>query len=93
VDTLYDKRTEFASDLSIKPMMLSQVLNNHRYPKDTFIYRLIIHSVGSYKNLCDFDRELWPRVYYQDKVYKFISSQDTLRESEEKYVRNKNWDK
>ena len=92
VDTLYKKRAEFASDLSIEPMMLSQVLNNHRNPKDTFMCRLIIHSVGSYKSLCDFNRELWPRVYYQDKMYKFISSQDKLRESEEEYVRHKNWD-
>ena len=89
VDILYNKRKNFASDLSIKPIVLSQVLNNYRDPQDTFMYRLILHSEGAYKNLCTFDRELWPRVYYQDKICKFLSSQKKSRKTEEKFVTNR----
>lgn len=86
VDTVYDKRKNFATDLSIKPMVLSQVLNNHREPQSTFILRLIVHSEELYKNLCAFDKELWPRIYYQDKVCEIFSTQDKWRKSEEKFV-------
>ena len=89
MDILYNKRKNFASDLSIKPIVLSQVLNNYRDPQDTFMYRLILHSEGAYKNLCTFDRELWPRVYYQDKICKFLSSQKKSRKTEEKFVTNR----
>ncbi|MCK5068400.1 MAG: hypothetical protein KAR16_13220 [Bacteroidales bacterium] len=92
VDTLYKKRKNFAADLSIDPMMLSQVLNNHRDPQDTFMYRLIIHSEASYKDLTVFNRELWPRVYYQDKVNRFITAENHVRETEEKYVTKRTLD-
>ena len=92
VDALYSKRIEFAADLSIEPIVLSHILNNHRNPKDSFMSRLIIHSEGSYRDLGGFDRELWPRVYFKDKMYKFIASQEQLKESEAKYVRHKKWD-
>lgn len=86
VDTLYNKRKHFASDLSIDPIMLSQVMNNHRDPQETFMHRLIIHSKGSYKNVCRFNQDLWPRVFYQDKVCRFLSTQEVVRDSEERYV-------
>ena len=92
VDTLYKRRKDFAADLSIDPMMLSQVLNNHRDPQDTFMYRLIIHSEASFKGLTGFKRDLWPRVYYQDKVNRFISTENEVREAEEKYVTKRNPD-
>ena len=86
VDILYNKRKDFADDLSIDPMMLSQVVNNHRDPQDAFMYRLIIHTKATYKHLTGFKRELWPRVYYQDKVNKFITAENEVREAQEKYV-------
>ncbi|MFH0758678.1 MAG: hypothetical protein V2B15_15420, partial [Bacteroidota bacterium] len=86
VDTLYKKRKDFASDLSIDPIVLSQVLNNHRDPQETFMHRLIIHTRGAYEKVCEFNLELWPRVFYQDKVHRFLSTQHMVRESEEKYV-------
>ena len=86
VDTLYKKRKDFASDLSIDPVLLSHVLNNHRSPQETFIHRLILHSELSYKSVCDFRRDLWPRVFYQDKVCQFLTAQDQVRESEMKYI-------
>lgn len=86
VDILYEKRKHFASDLSIPPIVLSQVLNQHRAPQEAFIRRLIIHTRGSYENICAFGRDIWPRIYFQDKVSQFLSTQDQVNDSEAKYV-------
>ncbi|WP_445735498.1 hypothetical protein [Mariniflexile sp.] len=89
VDTLYDKRKNFALDIDIEPTTLSHVINKHREPKDSFIYRLIVHSEATYKNVCDFEKELWPKVYYQDKVCDFLSSSEKWKKNESKHVRSK----
>lgn len=36
VDTLYEFRKSFAEDISIKPIALSHIINQHREPKDFF---------------------------------------------------------
>ena len=36
IDTIYSKRSGFAKDIDITPVSLSQVINNHRKPKDEF---------------------------------------------------------
>lgn len=89
IDTLYEKRKNFASDISVTPIALSHILNKHREPKDLFLYRLFLHSQDSFKNLCDFDKELWPKVYYQDKVGNFMTSSQKWKKSEEKFVKGK----
>ncbi len=68
IDTLYDKRKNFASDINVKPLVISHILNGHREPQDTFLFRLIYHSQHTFQELCEFSWELWPKVYYQDKV-------------------------
>lgn len=90
VNTLYKKKKDFASDLSIDPIVLSQVLNNHRDPQDSFIHRLVIHSTACFEKVCEFDQDIWPRIFYQDKVCKFLSGQNTLKEAEAKYVKCRN---
>lgn len=89
VDTLYDKRKSFAFDIDIEPTTLSHVINNHREPKDSFIYRLIVHSEAVYKHVCHFEKDLWPKVYYQDKVCDFLSSSEKWKKTESKHVRIK----
>ncbi len=89
VDTLYDKRKKFADDIDINPITLSQVINSHRAPKDKFLVRLILHSEGAYKGLCTFEKELWPKVYYQDKVCEFLSASKDLTRKEAKHVKKK----
>ena len=83
---LYKKKKDFASDLSIDPIVLSQVLNDHRDPQESFIHRLVLHSMASFEKVCEFNEDMWPRIFYQDKVCKFLSSQNTLKEAESKYV-------
>lgn len=90
VDTIYDKRKNFARDLSIKPLMLSQVLNNHRDPQEKFMLRLIVHSENSFKPVCKFDQNTWHRIFYKDKVRKVMSTEKEWRSSVEKFVTNSN---
>ncbi len=88
IDTIYDKRKNFASDISIEPLMLSQVMNNHREPQEKFMLRLIFHSEKSFKPVCKFDQKTWYRIYYKEKMGKIISSQNEWRHSVEKFVTN-----
>lgn len=91
IDTLYSKRNHFASDIDITPVLLSQVLNNHRAPKDEFILRLMIHSEKTYQNVCQFHKMIWYQVYYHEKICDTLSSQDEWRPKIEKHVKVKNY--
>lgn len=86
IDTLYSKRSNFAKDLDITPVSLSQVLNNHREPKAEFLQRLMIHSEEVYRNVCPFKKETWFRVYYHEKICNAMSDQDHWMHEEEKHV-------
>lgn len=87
VDTLYEKRKNFAADVSVTPIFLSHIINKHREPKESFLKRLIVHSRDTYKHVCKFDLDLWPKVYYQDKVCNFSTERTKWQKSEEKYVK------
>ena len=87
VDTIYSKRSDFAKDIDIAPVSLSQVINNHREPKEDFIMRLMIHSEMAYKNVCVFHKKTWYQVYFQEKICDTMSSQEKWRPEIEKHVR------
>ncbi|MBC8434360.1 MAG: hypothetical protein H8D96_20825 [Desulfobacterales bacterium] len=86
VDIIYSKRSNFAKDIEITPVMLSQVINNHREPKDEFMLRLMIHSEMAYKNVCNFHKKTWYQVYFHEKICDTMSNQDTWRPEVEKHV-------
>ena len=86
IDMLYSKRSNFAKDMDISPVSLSQVLNNHREPKVEFLLRLMIHSEEVYKNICPFKKHTWFRVYYHEKICDTMSNQDHWMPEEEKHV-------
>lgn len=86
IDTIYSKRNHFAKDISIKPVLLSQVLNNHREPKEEFILRLMIHSEKAYKGICKFHKKTWYQVYYHEKLCETMSNQEEWRPEVEKHV-------
>lgn len=90
IDTIYSKRTNFAHDIDVTPVRLSQVLNSHREPKDEFMLRLMIHSEKIYKNVCQFHKKTWYQVYYHEKICDTMSSQDEWRPNVEKHVKVKN---
>ena len=87
VDIIYSKRSVFAKDIDIAPVSLSQVINNHREPKEDFILKLMIHSEMVYKNVCEFDNKTWYQVYFQEKICDTMSSQEKWRPEIEKHVR------
>ncbi|TXB66209.1 hypothetical protein FRY74_04030 [Vicingus serpentipes] len=87
VDTIYSKRNRFADDINIKPIRLSQVINNHREPKDEFIMKLMIHSEKVYENICDFHKKTWYQVYFHEKICDTMSSQEKWRPELEKDIK------
>ena len=86
VDALYSKRNNFAKDIDISPVSLSQVLNNHREPKVEFLLRLMIHSEKVYRNISAFEKNTWFQVYYHEKICDTLSRQNQWRPEEEKHV-------
>jgi hypothetical protein len=87
VDSIYPKRKLFAKDIDVNPTSLSQVINNHRDPKEEFILRLIIHSEEVYKQVCDFQSNTWLKVYFKDKLVEKISTEKKWRKEEGKHVK------
>lgn len=87
IDTIYSKRSVFAKDMDIAPVSLSQVINNHREPKEEFILKLMLHSEMVYKNVCEFHKKTWYQVYFHEKICDTMSSQEKWRPEIEKHVR------
>lgn len=89
IDTIYDKRSMFAKDINITPVSLSQILNNHREPKEEFMFRLMLQSELTFKNICEFQKETWYQVYYHEKICDTMSNQDEWRPLEKEICENK----
>lgn len=87
IDIIYSKRSVFAKDIDVAPVSLSQVINNHREPKEEFIMRLMIHSEMVYKNVCEFHKKTWYQVYFHEKICDTMASQEEWRPAVEKHVR------
>ena len=89
IDTIYEKRVMFAKDINITPVSLSQILNNHREPKEEFMLRLMLHSELTFKNICEFQKKTWYQVYYHEKICDTMAIQDEWRSAEKKNVKIK----
>lgn len=87
IDTIYTRRNEFANDIDITPVFLSQVINNHREPKDEFMLKLMIHSEMAFKNVCDFHNKTWLQVYFHKKICDTMLNQDQWRPKIERHVK------
>ncbi len=87
IDSIYSKRSAFAKDIDVSPVSLSQVLNNHREPKEEFIMKLMIHSEKAYKNVCEFHKKIWYQVYFHEKICDTMSNQEKWRPEIEKHIR------
>jgi len=87
IDTIYLKRSVFANDIDVAPVSLSQVINNHREPKEEFLLKLMIHSERVYEHVCDFQKKVWFEVYYKEKICDTISNQEKWRPEVEKHVK------
>lgn len=87
IDSIYSKRSAFANDIDIAPVSLSQVINNHREPKEEFMLKLMIHSEKVFENVCEFHKKIWYQVYFHEKICDTMSNQDIWRPELEKHIR------
>lgn len=76
IDTIYPKRNQFAEDISINPVLLSQIINRHREPKNEFLLKLMIHSEKTFKEISDFNKKTWYQIYFNEKINETMSKQD-----------------
>ena len=65
---------------------LSQILNNHREPKDEFMFRLMLHSEMAFENIVNFQNKIWYQVYYHEKIYDKMANQNERKPEEKKHV-------
>lgn len=87
VDAIYLKRSEFARDINVTPVFLSQVINSHREPKEEFILKLMIHSEKVFKHVADFNKKTWFQIYFHEKLCDTMASQDKWGPEIEKQVK------
>lgn len=87
IDSIYSKRSIFAKDINVDPVNLSQVINNHREPKDEFILKLMIHSEKVYKDVCSFNKKIWYQIYFNNKICEIMAKQEQWQPDIEKQVR------
>jgi hypothetical protein len=87
VDAIYSKRSDFAKDINITPNFLSKIINSHRDPNEVFILKLMIHSEKTFKHVGAFHKKTWYQVYFHEKLYDTMASQDKWRPELEKQVK------
>lgn len=91
VDAIYSKRSEFAKDINITPVFLSQVINSHREPNEDFILKLMIHSEKVFKYVGKFQKSIWYQIYFHDKLCDTMSNLEEWRPKIEKQVNITEW--
>ena len=89
VDTLYSKRIDFANDLNVSAVLLSQVIGKHREPSLDFILKLMVHSKKVFSLLEPFDVSVWYRIYLLDKLHHTLANQSAWLKQYEKQVKAK----
>ncbi|MEP6645996.1 MAG: hypothetical protein ABJC12_02815 [Saprospiraceae bacterium] len=88
VDTLYERRSEFAKDINETPGFLSKVINVHREPKEEFILKLMIHSEKVFRHVGAFPKTTWYQVYLREKLCNTMSNQDEWGPEIERQVKH-----
>ncbi len=87
IDILYSRRTEFASDVNISDVLLSQIINRHREASKDFMLKLMIHSEKIFSGISDFRKETWYHIYFQEKIRDMMATQKDWRPEIEKQVK------
>ena len=89
VDSIYNKRMNFAHDMSIDDKVLSKVINAHVPPQKEFLLKLVMHSEKSFEPLGHFDQNTWHRIFYKEKLGEIMASQNIWKKSLKKLVTNR----
>ncbi|MBE2290755.1 MAG: hypothetical protein IAE95_14470 [Chitinophagaceae bacterium] len=74
------KNIDFAGEIGIQPAELSQLIHNHRNPKQEILVRLEIHSNNNIPAI------MWYRLLEKHKAHQLMSDV-ALRKSERKHVK------
>lgn len=93
ISILYSKQSLFADDIGITSAYLSQIINNHRQPKEDFLKRLMLHSEKVYAEVCDFNKRIWYQVYQHERLCDTMSRQSEWRAKFEKQIKYKKMSK
>ena len=76
------KNKDFAADINLTEVELSQLLNKHRDPSEKILIRLELHSGNRIPAL------LWYKVVKKEREYE-IQNNIALRKRESKFVKNR----
>lgn len=87
VDSMYSRRNDFARDLGVSPVILSQTINGHREPSKEFILRLMIHSEKVYQSVTKFNHEIWYQVFLNEKLRETMEAEDSWKSELENEVK------
>jgi plasmid maintenance system antidote protein VapI len=82
ITRLEKKNNQFASEISVDPAELSQVINKHRKPTEKLIFRLEIHSNRNFPAL------MWFRLLEKDRAYELKHHREII-DSEKKNVKQR----
>ncbi|MGB8190668.1 MAG: hypothetical protein WCF67_02060 [Chitinophagaceae bacterium] len=81
IEMLERKNKDFASDINIKPVELSQLLNHHRNPNIKIFIRLEIHSGNN------IPAYMWYKLVEKEKEHVILTDKE-IRKQEKRFVRN-----
>lgn len=81
IEMLEKKNKDFAEDINITAIELSQLINNHRNPNIKILIRLEIHSDNA------IPAYIWYKVVEKEKAHEIVNNKE-IRKQEQKYVRN-----
>ena len=73
---------QFAAEVDVKPVVLSQYINNHRKPTEKFVIRLELHSSGMITAL------VWLKLLQKDKEHEIMTDL-AIRKTESKHIKNR----
>ena len=76
------KNKDFASDIDIDETELSQILNQHRKPREKIIIRLELHSNKTIPAIT------WFRLLEKEKEHEILTD-NSLRRTESRHVKNR----
>ncbi|HEV2482504.1 MAG TPA: hypothetical protein VGS79_22725 [Puia sp.] len=82
ITRLEKKNNQFASEISVDPAELSQVINKRRKPTEKLIFRLEIHSNRNFPAL------MWFSLLEKDRAYQLKHHREII-DSEKKNVKQK----
>ncbi|WEK36683.1 MAG: hypothetical protein P0Y53_04140 [Candidatus Pseudobacter hemicellulosilyticus] len=80
ISRLQLKNKDFAYQIGVEPVELSQLLNAHRRPNNKILIRLEIHSNNN------IDALLWYKIVEKDKEYELVTN-TRLRQQEKRHVK------